>query len=65
MSTATYEEEAEFLLQSLVDDPCECGRGPEGHIIAPDARGRHAHAYCRHPTSSTTAVAPPAAASPP
>lgn len=52
MSTATYAEEVAFLEQSLVDDPCECGGGPEDHDIRPDDRnGRHAHAYCKNEES--------------
>lgn len=47
MTTTTYDEEVEFLRQSLVDDPCECGRGPEGHEIRSDDRGRrHPRVYC-------------------
>lgn len=46
MSTATYDEEAAFLLASLDTEPCECGGGPEDHDIRPGANG-HAHAYCK------------------
>jgi hypothetical protein len=47
VSTATYDEEAEFLLDSYDTQPCEdCAGGRDDHYIAPDANG-HAHACCK------------------
>jgi hypothetical protein len=51
VSTATYDEEVEFLQDSFEFEDCElCGYGLDGHTIGPDPLG-HAHAYCKREVS--------------